>query len=183
MITSRDMKVMSFIEEFKVATTDTIQELFYPSLRVAQNRLKKLYDNKMIKRERHHFTRQYLYYIRKTKQLKHDLILSDFYREMSNILAIAKFKKEFAIANLRSDGLIAYRQDDKNYIAFIEVQISNIQADVNKYIKLYESEEYKKYFPVFPQVIIISDKKVKSYDDFKVIKIKEDLTDINKILL
>ena len=78
MITKRDLKVLNFIDEFKVATTSTIQELYYPSLRVAQIRLKKLCENNDLKRERYHFTQEYIYYFNKTKQQRHDLILTNF---------------------------------------------------------------------------------------------------------
>lgn len=180
-VTERDKKVLNFIEKFNVATTDTIQELFYPSIRVAQHRLKLMYDNKLLKRERDHFTAQYIYYIRKPKQLRHDLLLTDFYREMNRLTDIELFEKEFTIDNVRPDGLIAYRYKGKSYIACIEVQIANIALDVEKYEKLFKSGKYKKYFPVFPLVYAITNKKI-PYTELKIIRVNEDMSNLKEVL-
>lgn len=180
-VTERDKKVLNFIEKFNVATTDTIQELFYPSIRVAQHRLKLMYDNKLLKRERDHFTSQYMYYIRKPKQLRHDLLLTDFYREMNRLTDIELFEKEFTIDNVRPDGLIAYRYKGKSYIACIEVQIANIALDVEKYEKLFKSGKYKKYFPVFPLVYAITNKKI-PYTELKIIRVNEDMSNLKEVL-
>lgn len=175
-VTNRDKKVLAFLDEFRIATTDTIQELFYPSLRVAQTRLKLLYDNKLIKRDRDHFTSQYYYYIKKPKQLRHDLLLTNFYREINKLADIELFKKEFTVDNIRADGLIAYKRN-KRYIAFAEVQIANTPLDILKYEKLYKSNQYKKYFPTFPFIYAITDKKIPS-SSLKIIQINEDMSNI-----
>ncbi len=180
-VTERDRKVIDFLETFKAATTNTIQELFYPSLRVTQNRLKLLYDNKLLKRERDHFTSQYIYYVRKPKQLRHDLLLTDFYREMNKIVEIELFEKEFVIADIRTDGFVAYKHKNKGYIAFIEVQIANTPLDIEKYEKLYRSGQYKKYFPIFPLIYVISDKKMPE-TRLKIIRVNEDMSNLGEIL-
>ncbi|MBS4538234.1 hypothetical protein GOQ27_07150 [Clostridium sp. D2Q-11] len=182
MVTDRDRKVIEFIEKFNVATTNIVAELFYPSLRVAQNRLKRLTEDKVLKRDRDHFTNQYLYYLKKPKQLNHCLLLVEFYQKVSKYVDIEYYDKEVTIENLRADGLMIYRYRSKKYIAFIEVQISNIPVDIDKYRKLYLSEKYKKYFPVFPKLIVISNKKMPDNQDFKIIKISEDLNNIQDII-
>lgn len=181
MVTAKDKEVLQFIEKFKVATTSTISELYYHNLKWTQRRLKKLYDNKYLKRERDHFTSEYYYYIRKTRQLRHDLLLTNFYREMNKIVDIELFEKEFTIENMRADGLIAYRHKNKGYIAFVEVQIANIPLDVEKYESLYKSGKYKKYFPVFPLIYAITDKKIPN-TTLKVIRINEDMSNLREVL-
>lgn len=180
-VTDKDKEVLQFLEKFKVATTDTISELFYHNLKWTQRRLKKLYDNKYLKRERDHFTSQYMYYIRKPKQLRHDLLLTDFYREMNRLTDIELFEKEFTIDNVRPDGLIAYRYKGKSYIACIEVQIANIALDVEKYEKLFKSGKYKKYFPVFPLVYAITDRKIPA-TKIEVIRVNEDMSNLREVL-
>lgn len=180
-VTARDIEVLNFIDKFKAARTDTIHEFFYPSLRVAQRRLKLLYDNNYLKRDRDHFTSQYYYYIRKTKQLRHDLLLTDFYREINKIVDIELFEKEFSIADIRADGLIAYRHKNKGYIAFVEIQIANIPLNVEKYEKLYHSGKYKKYFPVFPLVYAITDQKIPD-TKIEIIKVNEDMSNLREVL-
>ena len=180
-VTERDKKVLNFIEKFNVATTDTIQELFYPSIRVAQHRLKLMYDNKLLKRERDHFTSQYYYYLRKPRQLRHSLLLTDFYREINRLTKIELFEKELTIEHVRADGLVAYKYKSKRYIAFIEVQIANTPLDVEKYEKLFKSGKYKKYFPVFPLIYAITNKKI-PYTELKIIRVNEDMSNVKEVL-
>jgi hypothetical protein len=82
MLTSRDHEVIEFVKTFKIARTDTIKELFFPSLSACQKRLKSIYEQKELYRVRDVLTKDYLYYLSKPTQLKHSLLLSDFYREL-----------------------------------------------------------------------------------------------------
>jgi len=183
MITERDSEVIKFIEQFKTAHTSTIAELFYPSLQVAQRRLKILHRDKVIKRERYYVSDEYFYYIKKPKQIRHKLILTDFYREIKMIgLDIQFFQNEMNLGDIIPDGILAFKYKDKNYIACVEVEISNKGFDISKYKRFFKSEEYKKYFPVFPLIIAITNQSIHDVQEFKVIKIKENLSDIENIL-
>ena len=181
-VTERDRKVIDFINKFNTATTKTIQELFYPSLRVAQNRLKLMTDNKILKRDRDHFTSQFHYYTdTKPRQVYHNLLLADFYKELNKVAGIKVFRKEFEIGNLRSDGLVGYRLNNTNYIAFVEVELSN-KPDVKKYEDLYRSNIYKKHFGgVFPLIIYVTNKDIPD-TKLKVVQIKEDMKDLKFLL-
>lgn len=176
-ISNNDKKTLEFIQKFNVATTNTIYDLFYPSLRMAQYRLKALYDNKILKRDRDHFTSQYCYYYKKPKQLRHDLLLTEFYRVMNKLAQIEFFEKEFPLDDVRPDGLMAYRHKNKSYIAFVEVQIANTALDVKKYEKLYQSERYKKYFPTFPLVYAITNQTIPR-TGLKIIQVREDMSNL-----
>lgn len=171
----RDKKVIEFIQEYKVATTETIKELFYPSLRVAQNRLKLMYDNKILQRDRDYYTSQYYYYIKKPIQVRHCQLLTDFYRHLSKKAHIELFEKEFIIENVRPDALVAYRYTNRNYIAFVEIELSNT-PNIEKYEKLYQSGQYKDYFPVFPLIYYVTDKKIPD-TKLEIIRISEDMRD------
>ena len=48
-LTDRDNKIIEFIKDFKAATTSTIADMFFPSLRTAQRRLKHLSQHGYIK--------------------------------------------------------------------------------------------------------------------------------------
>jgi len=179
-VTNRDKRVIEFIDKMNCVSTKTIAELYYPSLRVAQNRLKLMAENKVLKRDRDHITNQYYYYIdKKPKQVNHNLLLTDFYKELSKFAETKVFEKEFSIGELRSDAFVGYRVNNKNYIAFIEVELSNI-PDIKKYEELYESKVYKEYFKgVFPLVIFITNKNIpKSY--LKIISVDENLDNLKK---
>lgn len=181
-LTERDKRVLDFISEFKIATTDTIQEIFYPSLFVAQRRLKKMYDYQLLNRDRSYVSSQYMYYINKPRQIRHSLILSNFYKELNKLVDIKYFEREFTLNNIRSDGFVAYRYNNKNYIACVEVQISNLPLDVKKYEQLYYNGKYKEYFPVFPLIIAITNKNIPK-TKLKIIQIKEDLSNLKRLFM
>ncbi|OLS02866.1 hypothetical protein [Tissierella creatinophila] len=176
-VTDRDKLSLKFIKKFKVATTDTIAELFYPNLVIARRRLKLLCDNKLIKRDRDHFTAQYYYYFKKTKQLKHKILLTDFYRELNKTSEIVLFENEFRCENIIADGLAVYKINSQPYIVFIEIEISNKGIDIEKYENLYRSGKYKRYFPVFPSIIVITDKKI-PYSNLNIIQVNEDIENL-----
>lgn len=182
MITKRDGKVLDFVEEFKVASTSTINELFYKNIRVAQRRLKLMVETKDLKRERYHFTDEYVYYYKKTTQQRHDLLLTDFYRELNKIVNIVSFKKEFTkIEGIRPDGVVVYQYRNKNYVAFVEVEISNKGFDTEKYKEMYRNKNYKGILPTFPLIIAITNQKIEK-TPFEIIKIDTDLTNLKEVI-
>lgn len=177
-VTDRDKLVLEFINKFKFATTDTIAELFYPNLVIARRRLKLLYDNKLLKRDRDHFTAQYYYYNTKSKQMKHQLLLTDFYRELNKIAEIVFFENEFKCENVIADALAVYKLNEIAYVAFIEVEISNKGIDLDKYEKLFRSNKYEKYFNgVFPLIIAITNKTIPK-TSLKIIEVNEDIENL-----
>lgn len=179
-MTENDRKVLQFLDKYKAARTNTLYELFYPSLRTAQYNLKKLYDNRKLKRDRDDFTSQYYYYFNKPRQLRHSLLLTDFYRELHKIATIKVFEKEFTIGDIRADALVGYRYNNANYIAFVEVELSN-RPDVKKYEKLKASGEYRKYLTTFPLIFFITDRPIPK-TDLTIIRINEDITNLKGVL-
>lgn len=178
-VTKNDKKVLNFIDQFKIATTSTIAELFYPSLRYGQYRLKLLYENKLLKRDRDPFTNQYFYYNKKPIQIRHSLLLTNFYREINKLAKIEYFENEFThFEGIRPDGFVAVEfSNKKKEIYFIETEISN-KPDIAKYEELYKSNQWKSVFPKFPKLIFVTDKTVGESKLFDVIKIGENLKDI-----
>ncbi|WP_099192258.1 hypothetical protein [Tepidibacter mesophilus] len=184
-ITKRDQLMLDFLKEVKIAKTFTLSDMFYPSLRVAQRRLKTLYDNKVIKRYREYVGQEYIYYIdRKPNQTKHSLLLTDFIRELNKInnIEIIKVKKELTLSNVRADGFVAFKYNENTYIACIEIEISNNKFNTKKYEELYLSQDYKKYLPTFPIILGITNKKIESSKYFDVLKIKTDFSNMNDLL-
>lgn len=155
MITDRDKKVLEFLRKFHVARTSTIEKLFYPSGRVARRRLAELHAHGEIKRERDGPGAEYIWYIKRPKQFLHNLMLTDFYRELAQKHQVTDFIKEPTICGIRPDALIRYNGN----VAFVEVEVSHKTLDIGKYEQLAKSGEYKKYFHVLPPVILISERK------------------------
>ncbi len=185
MLTNRDIKVIDFLEKYKIAKLTTIQNLFFPSLRTAQLRMKKLHDKKVVKREKDIYSSEYMYYIRKPSQVKHSLIIADVLGRINNMnsIEIIKFDNEFTINNIRSDFFIAYKYKKTGFIALGEVELSNnnIQKKTEKYEQLFINKTYKGVLPVFPKIIFVTDRKLPTCKHFEIIQIKENLSNLNKI--
>jgi len=154
MITKRDFEVIEFIRTYKVATTDTLYYFFYPSIRVAQNRLKVLADKKLLNRSRATINNQYVYSIKKINQLRHSLLVTDFYRELSKVSEVAFFTIEPQIAHFRPDAIFGYTVNGKDFIGLLEVEISHKGFDYFKY----SDSNIVSSLPAKPKLFIVGDK-------------------------
>lgn len=171
MITQRDAQMMHFIGQFKAAHTSTIQELFYPSYRVTAYRLKTAIDAGELKRDRDGWSGEYLYYIKKPKQLRHALLLTDFYRELHKAAKIIKFIPEPQIGNVRPDAVAGFSIDGYNRLAFIEVEISHKGFNAEKYERL----NWQQHFPVRPEIIAITNAEA-SVPGYKVMSVNTEFS-------
>lgn len=178
MVTKRDAQVLQFITDLKVAKTSTLQEIFFPSYLMTARRLNILTRIGEIQRERDGWSSEYVYYINKQrpKQFRHALLLSDFYRELHKIAEIKKFKAEPNLGDIRPDAIIGFNLNGTNRLALVEIEISNKGFNYAKYDKF----DWKEFFPVEPEIIIVSDKKL-SDTKFKTTVIKTDM-DLSKLL-
>lgn len=177
MITDRDYKVIDFLNDYKIATTSTLEHFFYPSKRVAQRRLKALVDEKYIKKSRDSINQDYYYYLKKPKQLKHSLLITEFYREFSKCYKIEHFQVQKKIDNLIPDATIGYIDSNINKVVFLEVEISNNGFNYQKYKQF----NYKKYFNVMPNVFIITRQQIKQDKNINFIQIRDVKTDLKSI--
>jgi hypothetical protein len=185
-IMETEQKVLDFLEVFKCATTSQLTKLFYMTTKYPYNksrrRLKILYDDKHIKRERNSINMEYVYFPKKNNQFNHSLILTEFYVQLQELAEIDKFEVEQPYGKIRPDGMCICGYKGFTHYFFIEVHISNNKFNQDKYISYYGSREWKQYFDVFPKVIIISDKKVElQQSPLKFIQIKQNCEDIKNI--
>ena len=155
MLTRRDLDIIYFLEDYKVASTQTLKELFFPSLSACQKRLKILYDNKRVQRVRPYLNHDYEYFIKKPKRYTHCLLATEFYRELSKQSKVDTFLVDKELGNIRPDAIFGYEINGKKYIGLLEVEISNNGFNYEKYEKFYSSGDYKKFFPVMPTVYMI----------------------------
>jgi hypothetical protein len=176
MITKRDRLVINYLNEYKCAHTSTLKR-FYPDIRTCQRRLKILCDNKEIRRVRDNINQEYIYYILKPKQLRHSVLLTDFFREFARVAELQKCIVKFEINGVKPDALIGFKQDNRLHIAFVEVQISHTPLDVLKYEKLYYSGVWKGKLPEFPIIIAVTNHKIPE-TKLTVLKVNEDLSNL-----
>jgi hypothetical protein len=173
MLTTRDLQIVDFLSEYKVANTSTITELFFPSRVACYKRLQILNMQRVIKRVRDSVTSEYIYYKKLPKQVKHSLLVSDFYRELHMKTEIINFKIEPIMGDIRPDAVFGYKHHGKTFAGLLEIEISHKGFNYAKYERFYNSDTYKNFLPVMPTVFVVgynvkfpTDSKIK----YKVIK-------------
>lgn len=171
MITKRDAQVINFISDYKVARTSTIASLFYTSYQVAARRLVALVSSGELQRERDGWSAEYVYYIKKPKQIRHALTVTDFYCALSKQTKIAKFIIEPKLGNVRPDAVVGFSVNGINRLALLEVELSNKGFDSAKYARF----DWQKYFPVRPELFIITTHKPPTIADYNSMVINTDL--------
>lgn len=182
-LTQRDKEIIKFLEEYKCATTSTIAQIFFNnSKRPTTRRLKLLKDYNLISSSQEFVCLEQVHYLnKKPKQLKHTIIETNFIAKLyQNNIEILKLKKEFKIGFVRCDLLLVCKINNKNFIYFVEV-CNTKPFDINKYIKLKDSNLWKEYFPVFPSIIVISDKKINHNKSLNIININLNLDNFIKL--
>lgn len=182
-LTERDSKIIEFLKDYKCATTSSIATIFFQgSKRPCTRRLKNLREHGFINSSQEFVCLEQIHYIgKKPTQLKHSTILTNFISKMyENNIDILKSKVEYKIDKIRSDCLIVCKINDKTHIFFIEV-CNTKKFDVKKYIKLKESNTWRNVFPVFPNIIVISDKSVDTNKNLNIITMGLQLNNFNNI--
>lgn len=145
----RDLRVLKFLTDVRIATNDNIQQAFFKGLNpnVCYRRLSYLVDCKLVKRTYFNIDGKrniYIYYLDKKpsrKILEHDLLISKFTSHLiSEGYEILEFEKTPIIAGIKPDAMIKFRSNDKIKYIFLEVQLSehdctskyfNIKSKVN----------------------------------------------------
>lgn len=191
MITSRDLQAVEFINEFGAATTEQIRQLFYEmgedgkpigqSYTVCKRRLREIIKDTNIKRKKGPVTNQYIYYVGSPTQRWHKALRTELYCRLKKMEGDLKlFEVEYALPGVKADAFFAYSYGGKGYLYFVEVELSNKGLDVAKYERLYLSKDHP--FPVFPGILVISDKKIKANTKLKIIRVGTDFSNMEAIL-
>ena len=179
-ITERDEKIKEFLTEVGVADTKTLSILFFNgSLRSCQNRLKKLVEINYIKCFREGIPGQNIFYTgRKCINYKHKIVFSKLLAELKNKnIEVIKYKCPLKIDYIIADGFIAIKKDDLVELYLVEVELTK-NFNLNKYLDLYYFKKYKQKFPVMPNILVVSNKPVKTDNALNIKKCKLDLSDL-----
>lgn len=164
-LTERDNKVLDLIAYFRYASLSQIVRAYYnghkQSYNLARRRLTKLVDAGYMKRERSNINAEYVYYMKKNNQMNHSLILTEFYIKLLETDAeVDAFFVEKPYGSMRPDAMVIAGWEDLTHYFFVEVHISNNPFNQQKYIDYYKSREWKRYFPLYPKIIILSDRRI-----------------------
>lgn len=156
---------------------------------MAQNRLNKLVGYNLIKRDRENVTQQYFYYLsgrKPTSQLRHQLLITGFYRELHRLKGV-KIHRFYRVTtgSMRPDAVIAYTAKERLTVVFLEVEISNKAFDIEKYIKYRDINGYKEMgLSEMPKLIVVTNKRaIPEPEGIRLLKVRTDLSDIEKILM
>ena len=180
-LTDRDLEIKEFLKKVVVADTETIHRIFFPnaSLRTCQARLKLLVDYRFIKSFREDILSQNIYYLnKKPSSYKHKIVFSRLLGELhKQNIEVLKYITPLKVGNIIADGFIAANINGEPKIYLIEVELTKY-FDTNKYIDLYYSRTYKEKFPIMPNILVITDKKVKTDSKLNITVCKLDLSDL-----
>lgn len=179
-LTERDLKIKEFLKDVVVADTETIHNIFFSnaSLRTCQARLKLLVDNKVIRAFREDIFSQNIYYLKKPSSYKHKIVFSKLLGKLhKENIEVLKYVTPLKISNIIADGFIAIKVNGETRLYFVEVELTKYFV-TKKYIDLYYSRTYKEKFPVMPDILVISDKKVNKDAKLNINTCKLDLSDL-----
>lgn len=171
----RDKQIVREIEARGALNTEQIAAMFFKgsaALKKCQQRMKKLYDAKRVKRTRINGSGSYCYYIgKKSGRLEHLISINWVYiwfiKRMKSWESLWYWQYEMAYDILRCDAFLgirnAFTEEIKFY--FIELDRSNNTWDkTRKYNQLYETEGYAgsfwvEYTKVFPVILCVTEDK------------------------
>jgi len=178
MLTRRDLDIISFLEDYRIATTSTIAKIFFPTDNACRKRLKTLADNNRVKRARMTMNYDYMYYVKKPSKLPHDLLVTEFYRLLILNSKVIHYKIDKELGDIRPDAIFAFEKDNRQCLGLLEVEISNKGFNYDKYDKFYKSGAYKEFFPIMPTVYVVSNTaKIPRDTPIKFIKMATNMND------
>ena len=192
----RSKAIINFISDFGAADSLQIQRIFFQKSidgepityggQRAQRVLKSLWEKKLILRTEREdpVTGRYIYYVGNKSQLRHKLLITEFYVRLSyGPGKIREWDNHITVGNIRPDFHCAYEYKGKIHLFFGEIQIANNPLNIQKYIKLKESGIWgKEYNLPFPSLVVISDRNLKPDPRLKIFVIGTDYENWEKIL-
>jgi hypothetical protein len=179
MLTRRDLDIINFLEEYRIASTSTLKTLFFPSLSACQKRMKTLNDNSKVKRARMTMNYDYLYYVNKPKKVMHDLLVTEFYNHIIDQSKVLQFRIDKELGKIRPDAIFAFEKNGRQQLGLLEVEISHKGFDYEKYETFYKTAAYKNWFPIMPTVYVVcQNAKIPKDTPIKFIKCNPDLSDL-----
>ena len=161
MLTERDLKALEFIQN-NPCRSDIIQQMFYPSYRVAMNRLARMVDEGYCKRYRENPNEKYFYYSgKKPKQIQHmDMAARSILWIRSKGYEVLNFKREVKLDGARPDAVAGISKGNEYGVLMIEIERFNntLAKKISLYEKIYKD---KKYFNTF-KILYVCGKEVRS---------------------
>lgn len=198
MITARDKKIIAYLEEYKYATIEHLEKVFFKTQRnsynIARRRMAEIIKAGYARRVRDVETNKVVYIFNngESKQPSmHRLLVLDVLANLHHQgFNIEKFEieKEWLNGKIRSDAFAVFTLEGaKNrYYYFVEVHISNNYCNLEKYDALYKTNEVQEYLGrnVYPRILLVTDRNFNyNTEHCKVIKLNTKLDEFASIIL
>ena len=196
-LTNRDIKVIEFIKEFRVASTSDLIELFGFNQSGCNRRMKQLMEEfKDLKKLEYNPTHNFYndkykiglknqnvyYWKRKSKAIEHDLLINRFYIELLN-------KKDIIVKEFKREHRIILEDFTVIADAYILIEYKGVESEYLLELENNKSFNYKKYYKLevegifVPPIIVCTDRRIYNYcKNLEIIKVKLNLSDMDKIV-
>lgn len=159
----RDYQVLEFVELYGFVETSELVKRFYSSQRNAQKHLKRLTDNKLLKRKlirRDNHPTGYIYFMpttRATQQIEHLSYVAKFvlneirteYQVLSITYERTLLKKDTLYNGIRCDAIVTLADKTNRLYLIIEVERSHnaLQHKIDAYTYYFKTQAYLELFP------------------------------------
>ena len=180
MITDRDKNIIRHMEQYKFATLEQLEKIFFRqqknSYNIARRRMQEIKRAGYVKVERDIQNNRLVYMLNDPKVKmpeQHRLIILDILAQLHVLgMDVHQFEVEkwWPQSKVKSDALAVFALDNgtvKNrYHYFIEAHPSHNPYNLEKYDRLYESGEVQEYLGrnVFPRVLLLADRNPKDIE-------------------
>ena len=185
MITDRDKKLLITLTQLRYMTVKQIKDIIFPrvSPSVCYRRLEYLTTNKMINRKYYNLdkkTNAYVYYLDKPpkkKNLKHELLVSQFVTELiKQGHEILEMEKTPVYKGFIPDAIIKFRKMDGSIKhLFLEIQLSKHDC-ISKYYNINPKKN-----PDIPNILYVVTDKPQKPIQIRNLRIVIDTLDFKKL--
>ena len=182
MITERDRKIVEFVTEFKAVYSWHVEQVFFrrhkEGQRQANRTLRKLWQAGEIKRTKDLYTDRNIYYVGNRHQLRHKLLITSVYARMTSF-ELVEFIREYMVGTCQADAFARFRHGGREYLYFVEIQISHEPVDIGKYEKILTARLWPER--VFPRVLVVSDRRQEVKSPVRIVQVKTDFSNWEEV--
>lgn len=168
--TKATKEILNFIDEFGFITATICSRTIFKEQKHAYvsscRKLRKMHENKLLKRYTFLESKEYIYQVEKKQVGVHQKVLMDLYSKIFELVDQVLFfnPKEtcWKIAKRKSDGHLIYRVGDDIYSLLIEIDYTHATSQ-KKLMDIYQSGEVQEWYKnnynadnYFPSFLIVS---------------------------
>ncbi|MCY6957978.1 hypothetical protein [Clostridium brassicae] len=195
MITSRDRKIINFIDQYGFLTIDQAAKLFFGNFKtqydIARRRLKKILENGGYIRVFKNTETNNMIYVPEDSKLrkvsKHDLLVMDYISDLKTLgVEFEKIEIEKDFNGAIADAFIIFKLGDYRYYHILEIQLRHDYVEINRYNK-HLNTILNQTNNTLPKLIIVQNTNhnysKENKTDMEIIQLDTSLSDIAKTVI